>query len=78
MNMFQRLIKYFFEKIIGSPTQIRSFARQLDEEKSKSKEEFVKRNSKELTIYNENIAEELWKSHVKIGLSKNEDNSFKV
>ncbi|RIA95360.1 hypothetical protein C1645_488735 [Glomus cerebriforme] len=69
--------KSFFEKIIGSPTQIGNFAEQLNEKISKSKEEFVKRNSKELMFYNENIAKELWASHVEIGLNKNGNNSFK-
>src|SRR4051794_685761 len=45
--------KLFFEKIIGSPIR---FAKQLNEEVSKFKEEFMKANSKKLTIYNENIA----------------------
>ena len=70
--------KIFFEKIIGSPTQIGSFAEQLNKETLKSKKEFVERNSKELTIYNENIAKELWKKHVEIRLNKNENKSFKV
>src|SRR5206468_2496869 len=45
--------KIFFEKIIGSPIQIGSFIEQLKKETSESKEVFVKRNSKKLSIYNE-------------------------
>ncbi|RIA95359.1 hypothetical protein C1645_757653 [Glomus cerebriforme] len=60
----------FFEKIIGSPTQMGSFAIQLNETTSKSKEGFVERNSKELTIYNEKIAKGLWAKYI-------ENNSFK-
>jgi len=68
--------KIFFERIIGSPTQIGSFAMQLNERTSKYKEDFIERNSKELTIYNENIAKELWERHVEYRLNKN--NFFKV
>jgi hypothetical protein len=70
--------KTFFAKIIGSPTQIGNFAEQLNEKTFKFKEELVERNSKELTIYNENIAKTLWAKHIEIGLNKNENKSFKV
>ncbi|GBB86955.1 hypothetical protein RclHR1_01340022 [Rhizophagus clarus] len=69
--------KVFFRKIIGSPTQIGDFAEQLKKETFKFKEELAKRNSKELTIYNENIAKSLWKKHIEIRLNKNENESFK-
>ncbi|GBB86956.1 hypothetical protein RclHR1_01340023 [Rhizophagus clarus] len=67
--------KIFFEKVIGSPTQIGSFSEQLNKETSRSKEEFVKRNSQELKTYNENIAKEFWTNYIEIRLNK--DNSFK-
>ncbi|RGB27243.1 guanylate-binding protein [Rhizophagus diaphanus] len=63
--------KIFFEKIIGSPLQIGSFSEQLIKETSKSKEEFVKKNSKELMNYNESIAKELWTKYVETRLNKN-------
>src|SRR3954451_17356401 len=68
--------KLFFEKIIGSPTQMESFTEQLNEKISKIKEVFVKRNSDELMIYNENIAKDFWERFVKIGLTQ--DNLFGV
>jgi hypothetical protein len=68
--------KTFFEKVIGSPSQIGSYSEQLNKETSKTKEEFVKRNSKELMNYNENIAKEFWTKYVETKL--NENNSFKV
>ncbi|CAB5383653.1 unnamed protein product [Rhizophagus irregularis] len=63
--------KIFFEKIIGSPLQIGRFSEQLIKETSKSKEEFVKKNSKELMHYNENITKEFWTKHVETRLNKN-------
>ena len=68
--------KIFFDKIIGSPVQIRSFAEQLNEKIYEFKEEFIKRNSKELKTYNESIAEKFWEKCVKIRLTSK--NSFKV
>lgn len=55
-----------------------NFTEQLGKEMCKFKEELAVRNSKELTIYNENIAKELWIEYVEIGLYSNENNSFKV
>ncbi|GES81403.1 guanylate-binding protein [Rhizophagus clarus] len=60
----------FYEKIIGSPTQIEGYVEQLNERIFKYKEEFVKRNSDELTAYNENIAKEFWEKFVKVGLTQ--------
>ncbi|PKY13077.1 GBP-domain-containing protein [Rhizophagus irregularis] len=54
-----------------------NFTEQLGKEMCKFKEELAVRNSKELTIYNENIAKELWIEYVEIGLYSNENNSFK-
>jgi hypothetical protein len=68
--------KLFSRKIIGSPIQIENFFEQFNEELSKIKEKFTKRNSKELMIYNENIAKEYWAKFVKIGLTR--ENLFKV
>ena len=68
--------RLFSEKIIGSPTQIESFVEQLNEDLSKVKEEFTKRNSKELMNHNENVAKESWEIYVKIGLTQ--ENLFKV
>ncbi|POG73905.1 hypothetical protein GLOIN_2v1476542 [Rhizophagus irregularis DAOM 181602=DAOM 197198] len=48
--------KLFFEKIIGSPKQIGSFVEQLHEKIFEFKKEFRKINSRELMIYNGNIA----------------------
>ncbi|PKC58232.1 GBP-domain-containing protein [Rhizophagus irregularis] len=74
-NMHHKYIsevnKIFFEKIIGSSLQIERFLEQLIKETSKSKEEFVKKNSKELMHYNENIAKEFWTKHVETRLNKN-------
>ena len=39
----------YFWHIIGSPTQIESYAEQLNEKIPKVKEEFAKRNSEKLT-----------------------------
>src|ERR1043165_424922 len=73
---FSEANKLFFEKIIGSPAQIRTFAEQLNEKIYEYKEEFMKRNSKELKTYNEDIAEKFWAGYVKIGLTPK--NLFKV
>jgi guanylate-binding protein 1/3/4/7 len=67
--------KSFFEKIIGSPMR---FAKQLNEELSKIKEEFMETNSKKLTIHNEKIAKESWARNVEIGLTREKISSFKV
>jgi hypothetical protein len=67
--------KLFFEKVIGSPTQIGNFANLLNEETIKSKKKFTEENSKELTTYNKKIAKELWARHVNVRLK---NNSFKV
>ncbi|PKY54489.1 GBP-domain-containing protein [Rhizophagus irregularis] len=69
--------KIFFAKIIGRPTQISNFAVQLNKETFKFKEELMEKNSKELTIYNENIAKVLWEKYIGIGLNDNENKSFK-
>ena len=53
--------KSFFETIIGSPTEIGNYAKQLSEEISRFKEGFAERNSEELKNYNECIANNLWK-----------------
>ena len=68
--------KSFFEKIIGSPSQIGSFVDQLHEKLFECKEEFQNRNSEELMNYNKRIANELWEKHVKSRL--NDKNLFKV
>jgi hypothetical protein len=78
LECFSEVNITFFKKIIGSPTQISNFTEQLGKEMCKFKEELAVRNSKELTIYNENIAKELWIEYVEIGLYSNENNSFKV
>jgi guanylate-binding protein 1/3/4/7 len=65
----------FFEKIINS-TKIEIFRKQLNEKISKLKEKFIKRNSKELKAYNENIAEKLWEKYIEIGFTL--ENLFKV
>jgi len=62
--------KLFYEKLIGSPTQMEGYIDQLNEKVSKIKEEFTKRNSDELTIYNENIAKVSWEKYVKVGLTQ--------
>jgi len=62
--------KLFFEKIIGSPTQIEEFIEQLNEKVSKIKEEFIKSNSEELMAYNEKIAKYFWTRYIKIGLTQ--------
>jgi hypothetical protein len=67
--------KLFFKKIIGSLIR---FAKQLNEELSKIKEEFMEENSKKLTIHNEKIAKESWERNVEIGLTKEKRSSFKV
>ncbi|CAG8493144.1 19720_t:CDS:2 [Rhizophagus irregularis] len=69
-NCISEANKIFFEKIIGSPTQIENFVEVLSETISKSKEEFTKKNSDELTTYNENIANDNWERYVKIGLNQ--------
>ncbi|PKC15476.1 GBP-domain-containing protein [Rhizophagus irregularis] len=61
--------KLFSGKIIGSPIQIEKFIDQLSGKLSKIKENFTKKNSKELMIYNENIAKKYWEKFVKIGLT---------
>jgi hypothetical protein len=68
--------KIFFEKVIGSPTQMENFVEELYNKISKFKEEFKKRNSDELTAYNENIAKDYWERLVKIGL--NQETLFEV
>ncbi|CAB4376164.1 unnamed protein product [Rhizophagus irregularis] len=73
-NCISEANKIFFEKIIGNPTQMESFIEELSEKMSKIKEEFTKRNSDELTAYNENIAKDYWERYVKIGL--NQENLF--
>lgn len=65
--------KLFFEKIIGSPKQIGSFVEQLHEKIFEFKKEFRKINSRELMIYNENIAKKVWSRYI-----DNKINSFKV
>ncbi|CAB5209693.1 unnamed protein product [Rhizophagus irregularis] len=72
----EKPIKYFLKKIIGNPTQMESFIEELSEKMSKIKEEFTKRNSDELTAYNENIAKDYWERYVKIGL--NQENLFEL
>jgi hypothetical protein len=62
--------KLFYEKIIGSPSQMEDFTEQLNEKISKFKEEFTKRNSEELIAYNENIAKDYWERFVKVGLTQ--------
>ncbi|CAB4384183.1 unnamed protein product [Rhizophagus irregularis] len=69
-NCISEANKIFFEKIIGSPTQMENFKEQLSEKISKFKEEFTKINSDELTAYNENIAKDYWERFVKIGLTQ--------
>ncbi|PKY38716.1 GBP-domain-containing protein [Rhizophagus irregularis] len=69
-NCISEANKIFFEKIIGSPTQMENFKEQLSEKISKFKEEFTNRNSDELTAYNENIAKDYWERFVKIGLTQ--------
>ncbi|PKK71109.1 GBP-domain-containing protein [Rhizophagus irregularis] len=64
--------KLFFEKIIGSPKQIGSFVEQLHEKIFEFKKEFRKINSRELMIYNENIAKKVWSRYI-----DNKINSFK-
>ncbi|GES81402.1 guanylate-binding protein [Rhizophagus clarus] len=61
--------RIFSGKIIGSPTQIENFVEILNGELFKVKENFTKKNSKELTIYNENIAKKYWTKFVKIRLT---------
>ena len=68
--------KLFYEKIIGSPTQMEGFVEQLKERTSKFKETLSKNNSEELTSYNENLAKKLWDRYVKIGLTQ--ENLFEV
>ncbi|RGB37202.1 guanylate-binding protein [Rhizophagus diaphanus] len=75
-NCISEANKIFFEKIIGSPTQMENFVEVLSERTSKSKEEFTKINSDELTTYNENIANDNWERYVKIGL--NQETLFEV
>jgi hypothetical protein len=48
--------KLFLKIFFGKPVQIRSFAEQLHEKVYEYKKEFIKKNSKELITYNENIA----------------------
>ncbi|GBB86957.1 hypothetical protein RclHR1_01340024 [Rhizophagus clarus] len=67
--------KLFFGKIIGSPIQIGNFAKQLNEEISKSKKNFTEENSRGLKTYNKKIAKKLWTNYIKDRLNKN--NSFK-
>ncbi|EXX75192.1 uncharacterized protein OCT59_016287 [Rhizophagus irregularis] len=62
-NCISEANKYFFEKVIGSPTQMESFIEELSEKMSKIKEEFTKRNSDELTAHNENIAKDYWERY---------------
>ncbi|GBC34081.2 guanylate-binding protein [Rhizophagus irregularis DAOM 181602=DAOM 197198] len=64
--------KLFFEKIIGSPKQIGSFVEQLHEKIFEFKKEFRKINSRELMIYNGNIAKKVWSRYI-----DNKINSFK-
>src|SRR4051812_32304954 len=59
--------KLFYEKIIGSPTQMEGFVEQLNERTSKFKDALAKRNSEGLTNYNENLAKEFWERYVKAG-----------
>ncbi|CAB4414799.1 unnamed protein product [Rhizophagus irregularis] len=73
-NCISEANKIFFEKVIGNPTQMECFIEELSEKMSKIKEEFTKRNSDELTAYNENIAKDYWERYVKIGL--NQENLF--
>ncbi|CAI2173088.1 18359_t:CDS:2 [Funneliformis geosporum] len=61
--------KLFFEKVIGSPTQMESFIGRLNEDINKCKEVFLKKNSEELTIHNEHIAKTFWEKYVKSGLT---------
>ena len=68
--------KLFFDKIIGSPTQMEGYTEQLNENLSSAKEEFTKRNSKELMTYNEYVAKDCWERIIKVGLT--EDNLFEV
>jgi len=69
----EEIEKSFFEKIIGNPTQIGSFAEQLHDRIAEYREGFKKRNSEELINYHERIAKELWEKHVKVGLMKKID-----
>ncbi|CAG8711462.1 7620_t:CDS:2 [Rhizophagus irregularis] len=69
-NCISEANKIFFEKVIGSPTQMENFVEELNEEIFKFKGEFTKRNSDELTAYNENIAKDYWERYVKIGLNQ--------
>ncbi|RIA94822.1 guanylate-binding protein [Glomus cerebriforme] len=62
--------KLFYEKIIGSPTQMENYVEQLNKRISEVKEEFTIRNSEELMAYNENIAKDFWARFVKIGLTQ--------
>ncbi|RIA94415.1 guanylate-binding protein [Glomus cerebriforme] len=62
--------KLFYERIIGSPTQMESYIEQLNEKISIIKKEFTIRNSEELMTYNENIAKNSWARYVKIGLTQ--------
>ncbi|CAB5373518.1 unnamed protein product [Rhizophagus irregularis] len=66
--------KTFFEKVIGSPKQIRSFVEHLHEKLFELKKLFMEINSKELLTYNENIAKKFWASYIE---NKTENNSFK-
>jgi hypothetical protein len=75
-NCISEANKIFFEKVIGSPTQMENFVEELNDKISKFKEEFTKRNSDELTTYNENIAKYHWERLVKIGL--NQETLFEV
>ncbi|CAB5215378.1 unnamed protein product [Rhizophagus irregularis] len=66
--------KTFFEKVIGSPKQIRSFVEHLHEKLFELKKLFMEINSKELLTYNENIAKKFWANYIE---NKTENNSFK-
>jgi len=66
----------FFEKIIGNPTKMEKFRRQLNQKLSKVKENFVGKNSEELQNYNKNVAKKFWEKYVKIRLIS--ENLFKV
>ncbi|CAG8518564.1 8233_t:CDS:2 [Funneliformis caledonium] len=59
----------FFDKVIGSPTQMEGFIERLNEAINKCKEIFLKKNSEELTNRNEHIAKILWEKYVKSGLN---------
>ncbi|CAG8550491.1 15343_t:CDS:2 [Acaulospora morrowiae] len=74
-NYYNKAQEEFHDMVIGSSQQVIDFIDGFNAQIQKVKEKYVKTNSEALYAYNHELAENLWKTHIKCRLNK--ENLFK-